>query len=408
MLSLFYFYVESGRRSNGSFCDRAWAGAVARGQAILLGTQSRLAGPRRDNLAWGVPSVTIKTALNRINQEKAMFMLRRASTITAIIACCALVFVTECWAQKPAPQRTVPPQGFAAEYDVPYVPDGDAAQSLDIYYPEKSADKPLPLLVWIHGGGWSGGSKTQVPYLNQLQRGYVVASVEYRFSQQAKFPAQIQDCQAAIRWLRANASKYNLDPSRVGVGGASAGGHLAALVGTSGGQQVFPAIGGNQDQSDQVQAVCDIYGPTDFWTVVSQADEDENVKNVFHWNNGDPYSRLIDAKLGEDKQKCLAVSPVHYVSKKCPPFLILHGDHDTLVPYAQSVELSDLLTKAGVEVTLQRLPGAGHGGPAFGLPAVGQLVNAFFDKHLKGVDAKIEALPESKVTVMPPLVPASK
>jgi acetyl esterase/lipase len=90
---------------------------------------------------------------------------------------------------------------------------------------------------------------------------------------------------------------------------------------------------------------------------------------------------------------------VRYVSKDSPPFLILHGDRDTLVPYAQSVELNDLLAKAGVEVTLQRLPGAGHGGPAFQLPAVAKLTDSFFDKHLKGVAGKIEPLPESKVTV---------
>jgi acetyl esterase/lipase len=234
-----------------------------------------------------------------------------------------------------------------------------------------------------------------------LTRGYLVASIEYRFSQKAIFPAQIQDCQAAIRWLRAHAKKYNIDRNRIGVGGASAGGHLVALLGTSGGKPVFPRIGGNEDESDRVQAVCDVFGPADFWTVVKQATQDQTVKNIFKWNDGDPYSRLIGAKLGQDKEKCDAVSPAHYVSKDNPPFLILHGDRDALVPYAQSVELAELLTRAGVQVTLQRFPGAGHGGPAFVLPAVTQLTNAFFDKYLKGVDAKIEALPDEKVTVKP-------
>lgn len=306
------------------------------------------------------------------------------------------------------PKRPELPPGFVGEYDVKYVPDGDEAQSLDVYFPESRSEKPLPLLVWIHGGGWSGGSKARPPYLQLLRHGYVVASVEYRFSQKAKFPAQIQDCQAAIRWLRANAGKYSVDPERIGVGGASAGGHLAALVGTSGGKKVFPPIGGNLDQSERVQAVCDVFGPTDFWTVIRQADEDKNVKSAFKWNNGDPYSNLIGGTLGEDKEKCDAVSPVRYVSSDNPPFLILHGDHDTLVPYAQSVELSDLLTKSRVEVTLQRLPGAGHGGPAFGLPAIAQLTTNFFDKHLKGLDRRIEPLPESEVTVKPAEAPAGK
>jgi acetyl esterase/lipase len=335
--------------------------------------------------------------------------MRTSRLFSAALAvlCCCVALVTSATAQKQA-QRPMLPKGFVAEYDVKYVPDGDEAQSLDIYFPEVAAEKPLPLLIWIHGGGWSGGSKAGMPYLSQLPRGYVAASIEYRFSQKAVFPAQIQDCQAAIRFLRANAKKYNIDPERIGVGGASAGGHLAALVGTNGGKKTFPMIGGNEDQSDRVQAVCDIFGPTNFWTVIKQAEEDKNVKNIFKWNNGDPYSRLIAAKLGEDKAKCDAVSPVQYVSKDNPPFLILHGDHDTLVPYAQSVELTDLLTKSGVEVTLQKLPGAGHGGASFALPAVAKLTVSFFDKHLKGLEAKIEALPDSEVTVKLPATPAPK
>jgi acetyl esterase/lipase len=327
--------------------------------------------------------------------------LRHFPAVLAFLASFFVLVAPQAPAQKPEPKRPAVPKGFVAEYDVPYVPNGDPAQVLDIFFPEKRAEKPQPLLVWVHGGGWSGGSKTQLPYLNQLARGYIVASIEYRFSQKALSPAQIQDCQAAIRWLRANARKYNIDPSHIGVGGASAGGHLVALLGTSGGQNAFPPIGGNEDQSDRVQAVCDIFGPTNFWTVVKQAEEDKNVKYFYKWNQGDPYSKLIGAKLGQDKEKCDAVSPVHYVRKDNPPFLILHGDRDALVPFAQSVELADLLTKAGVKVTLQRLPGANHGGPAFELPAVRRLTEAFFDKYLKGVEATIEALPDDQVTIKP-------
>ncbi len=333
---------------------------------------------------------------------------RHVSCVLSLVVGWLALLAGETRGQNSAPKGPTLPQGFVAERDVKYVPDGDAAQTLDIYFPEQPAEKPLPLLIWIHGGGWMGGSKAQNPYLNQLQRGYVTASIEYRFSQKAKFPAQIQDCQAAIRWLRAHAKKYSIDVERVGVGGGSAGGHLAALVGTSGGKQAFPKIGGHKDQSDRVQAVCDVFGPANFWTVIRQAEEDKNVKNIFKWNQGDPYSKLIDAKLGEDKAACDAVSPVHYVSKDAPPFLILHGDRDTLVPYAQSVELHELLVKAGVEATLQRLPGAGHGGPAFGLPAITKLTNAFFDKHLRGIEAKIEAVPENELTAPVPAATGAK
>lgn len=309
-----------------------------------------------------------------------------------MMVCIGIAVTAPACAQVKAPQRPALPKGFVAEYDVAYVPMGDEAQRLDIYFPETRPEKRLPLLIWIHGGGWTGGSKTQMPYLSQLPRGYAAASLEYRFSQKAKFPAQIQDCQAAIRWLRANAAKYHLDPARFGVGGASAGGHLAALVGTSGGKNSFPKIGGNEDQSDRVQAVCDIFGPANFWTVIKQAEADTAVKNIFQWNKGDPYSKLIAARLGEDQAACEAVSPVTYISPDNPPFLILHGDRDTLVPYAQSAELSERLTKAGVACVLQRLPGAGHGGPLFTSPSVLKLATDFFDKHLQGRDIQVQAL----------------
>ena len=178
--------------------------------------------------------------------------MRRVRPMQAILALTVLVLSTaQASAQKPELKRPAAPKGFVADYDVAYVPGGDESQTLDLYYPEKRAEKPQPLLIWIHGGGWMGGSKSQCPYLYQLRRGYIVASVEYRFSQKALFPAQIQDCQAAIRWLRANARKYNIDPDRIGVGGASAGGHLAALVGTSGGHKAFPPIGGHEEHSDR-------------------------------------------------------------------------------------------------------------------------------------------------------------
>lgn len=305
------------------------------------------------------------------------------------------------------PKISLPP-GVRMERDLSYIPDGDAAQKLDLYLPEKPAEKPQPLIVHIHGGGWMGGSKYPCPVVNMVGKGYVVASVEYRFSQKAKFPAQIQDCQAAIRWLRAKSKDYNIDPEHVGVIGGSAGGHLCALVGTSGGKKAFPAIGGNDDQPDRVQAVCDIFGPSNFTSVMKQADDDKNVRNIFKFNTpSDPYSSLIGVSLIDNKDKTDAVSPIHYVSQDNPPMLILHGTHDALVPYAQSQELADALKAKGIPVWLQTLPGSGHGGPAFGKTGVVMLTLNFFDKHLKGADVKVELVPEAELAIEPPK-PAAK
>ncbi len=300
----------------------------------------------------------------------------------------------------PQPPRVLP--GVRAERDIPYVAGGDEAQKLDLYLPEKPAKGPLPLIVCVHGGGWRGGSKDWCPMLPMVARGYAVASVEYRFSQKALFPAQIQDCQAAIRWLRANRGRYGIDPDRIGVIGASAGGHLVALLGTAGGTKAFDPIGGNEDQSDRVQAVCDYFGPADFSTVMKQAADDPNVRNIFAFNTpSDPYSCLIGASLDADRSKTDAVSPVHYVSRESPPFLILHGTHDALVPYAQSEELAAALRAKNVPVLLQKLPGSGHGGPAFGKPAVTALIRSFFDKHLQGADVAVDLVPESDLAVEP-------
>jgi acetyl esterase/lipase len=343
--------------------------------------------------------------LNRCLISKLRLPL--ASLRTLAVLAVAMLATSAVWAQPAPAKRAAPkpftlPAGIRMEKDISYIPDGDPAQRLDLYLPEKATDQPLPLIVHIHGGGWRGGNKFPCPVASMVLKGYVVASVEYRFSQKAIFPAQIQDCQAAIRWLRANSRKYKFDPKRVGVVGASAGGHLSALVGTSGGKKAFAPIGGHEDQSDRVQAVCDYFGPTNFATVVQQATEDKNVANIFKFNTpSDPYSCLIGADLS-DKAKSAAVSPVHYVSKDNPPILILHGTHDALVPYAQSEEFVAALKAKGVEAWLQALPGSGHGGPAFGKPALAQLIQSFFDKHLKGADVKIELVPEADLAVEPP------
>jgi len=285
--------------------------------------------------------------------------------------------------------------GVRIERDISYVPDGDSSQRLDLYVPvkdEKGSDKPLPLLVWVHGGGWLGGSKSENPGARFTASGeYASASVEYRFSNKAIFPAQIQDCQAAIRFLRANAKKYNIDPDHIGVWGGSAGGHLVSLLGTAGGTKAFPKIGQNLDQSDRVQAVIDIFGPADFPAVKAQVAADKSVTNIFDFEDmSSPYAKLFGARPGELPDLEKSASPVTFVSKDDPPFLIVHGTADALVPYAQSTEFKDALQRAGVDVLLQTIPGGNHGGPQFNSPIITRLYKNFFDKHLKGSDVKVE------------------
>lgn len=205
-------------------------------------------------------------------------------------------------AQQPPPKGKLPP-GVRAERALPYVAGGMERQQLDLYLPEK-AEGPLPVIVCVHGGAWLGGSKDNCPAIRFALKGYAVASINYRLSHQAVFPAQIEDCKVAIRWLRANATKYKLDPEHIGVWGASAGGHLVALLGTTGDVKELEGKGGNLDQSSRVQAVVDWFGPTDFTRMGGT-----------HDNPKSPESLLIGGAIQENKDKAAKANPITYVSK---------------------------------------------------------------------------------------------
>jgi acetyl esterase/lipase len=258
------------------------------------------------------------------------------------------------------------PDGVTVTRNLEYGRAGDKILHLDLYLPEKS-EKPFPLLIWIHGGAWRTGAKEGdvVPMLPLTAGGYAMASVEYRLSQEAAFPAQIYDCKAAVRWLRANASKYNLDPGRFAALGASAGGHLAALVGTSGGVAALEGNVNDLKQSSRVQAVVDWYGPADLLQIGIPPSD------IKHNDPGSPESQLIGGALLDNKDKAAQASPITYVSKETPPFLIMHGDADRSVPFNQSELLQAALQKAGVDSTLIPEKGIGHGfsGPQY-LPPI--------------------------------------
>lgn len=243
--------------------------------------------------------------------------------------------------------------------DLPYIENGHERQKLDIYIPKADGD-PRPLVVWIHGGGWRQGSKDRCRAVPLLQKGFVVASINYRLSGHAVFPAQIHDCKAAIRWLRSHAVAFGVDPDRIGVWGSSAGGHLVALLGTSGDVEDLEGSIGVTGVSSRVQAVCDWYGPTDLLLMNKQAGD---LGTLDHDAPDSPESKLLGGTLQTVPDKAKRASPLTYTTSDDPAFLILHGDKDRLVPWKQSELLESSLKEAGCDVQFSVVPGAGHGFP---------------------------------------------
>ncbi|HJZ94624.1 MAG TPA: alpha/beta hydrolase [Gemmataceae bacterium] len=296
-------------------------------------------------------------------------MRRSGQSLLAWILTGAILFAgPPAVAQDKAPPKLPKvPDGTKVERDIAY--GTHERQKLDVYVPR--GDGPFPLVIWVHGGAWQGGSKDGGgPVIPLLSHGYAVASTNYRLSRHEVFPAQIHDVKAAVRFLRANAKKYHLDPERFGACGASAGGHLVALLATSGGVKELEGDGANKDDSSKVSAVIDFFGPTDLARLSPPAAKDN------------PVTRLLGGTTGDKKDLAALASPVTHVTKDDPPILIVHGDEDHLVPASQSVLLHEALKKAGVDSTLIVIHGAGHGSGIFVPERMNDYVG-FFDKHLK-------------------------
>ncbi len=246
---------------------------------------------------------------------------------------------------------------------------------------ERPTIAPRPLIVYVQGSAWRPQALyAALPQLADFAHaGYVVASVEYRPSAEAVAPAQIQDVKAAIRFLRAHAKEYNIDPNRVGIWGDSSGGHMAALAGLTDGFQPF-LTADYPEESSAVRAVVDFYGPTDFRQM------NAHPTRMDHDAADSPESQVVGGPIQDAAQDraVRAYNPITHVSahKPAPPFLIMHGDRDSLVPFNQSVLLYEALRDAGKDVTFYKVAGADHG-VRFWTPAVMDIVHAFFDEHLK-------------------------
>lgn len=247
---------------------------------------------------------------------------------------------------------------------------------LDLYLPKNP--KGAPLVVWVHGGAWRRGSRQNPPLAPLAEHGFAVASIDYRLSPVATFPAQAHDINAAIRFLRARAKKYGYDAKRIGIAGSSAGGHLAALVGvTNGHKDLEGNVGGHGGASSDVHAIVDYYGPTNFHTILEQSTPHGLSVRV-------PALKLLLGGGPEEKRELAALaSPVTHVDPKDPPLLIVHGDKDPQVPIEQSRELQEAYRKHGLPVTFEVIPGGEHGGKAFFDEARLKLVRTFLERHLR-------------------------
>jgi len=296
--------------------------------------------------------------------------------IRTILTCILLVITASSAGaqERSSPERPQAPDGATAHRDLAYVANGHERQRLDLYVPDDG--EHLPLIIWVHGGAFRAGSKEDRVPLDYVEAGYAVASIGYRLSQHAIFPAQIEDVKAAVRWLRANAATYRLDPDRFGAWGVSAGGHLVAMLGTSGDVAEFETET-HGDASSQVQAVVNYFGPTNFLKM----DEQRIPGGQAHNTPDSPESQLIGGPIQEYPGLVARANPITFVSEDDPPFLIVHGDQDPAVPHGQSVLLRRALDEAGVPALFYTVKGGGHGG--FDDPKVDALTKAFFEKHLK-------------------------
>ena len=271
--------------------------------------------------------------------------------------------------------------------DVAYASQSQA-QKLDIYLPDEG-DGPFPVIISIHGGAFKSGDKADgqvTAMLEGLKRVYAVVSINYRLNGEVIFPAQIYDVKAAVRWIRANANQYKLNGEKMAAWGGSAGGHLSALLGTSGGvKELEDLTQGNATQSSRVNAVVDWFGPTDFMKMDEQLKEGQVINPQIHSVPGSPESELIGKNLADAPELVKAANPETYITRDDPPFFIQHGRIDNLVPYQQSVNLAGKLENAigKDKVTLEILPDSGHGGPGFSSPQNVDKVFAFIDRILK-------------------------
>jgi acetyl esterase/lipase len=284
--------------------------------------------------------------------------------------------------------QTSTPSGITVDRGLVFTTTPEMTLVLDLYRSTNSVEK-LPVVVLIYGGAWMMRFPQSQTFKAEwlAQNGYAAAVIDYRLSSEAKFPAQLYDCKAAVRWLRANAEKYNLDAAHIGAWGDSSGGHLASLLGLTGGINNLEGNGGNPGESNQVQAVVDFFGPADLLQMGAHA----LPGSPFAYGSaGSPEGLLIGGGIADNVEKAKLASPVNYATNNAAPFFIVHGDQDRIVPHYQSELLYKALTNAGADVTFYTIAGADHESPPFDSDMMRGAVKSFFDKHLKEAGQKLQ------------------
>jgi acetyl esterase/lipase len=310
------------------------------------------------------------------------FRLAAISIALPLLAGCGAAAAGETAATSAAPATSPSAQvGPSIERGVTYCTNDGVPLTMDIYFPVRSSGATTPAVLYVHGGGWEHGDATLggvngTIARSLVQRGILVAGVNYRLAPQYQWPAQIEDVKCAVRYLRANAQRYAIDPSEIGAWGGSAGGHRVSMLGTAGPNAGFDA-GQYASQSSSLQAVVDMFGPADLTAGGWGSYATSVVQQVF------------GVTPGRDNRVLAHASPVTYIAANDPPFLIFHGVDDQVVPPSQSQELAAMLQAAGDSATLIMVQNAGHGfAPSGGpinpsLDQIAVTTAEFFSQHLQ-------------------------
>ena len=288
-----------------------------------------------------------------------------------LISCLGVLLSLSCIHRSALAQTE--PDSLIWEEGIVYSTSNGEALALNIARPKPDSGM-RPAILCIHGGGFRAGKRES--YDNQCKKlasnGFVAVTITYRLAPKHQFPAAVHDCKAAVRWLRANAAKYNIDPAKIGVTGGSAGGHLAQFLGVTANVPEFEGKGGNAEQSSRIACVVNVYGPSDFTKSYGMSVDAHEVLPLWFGGN-----------LETQRQRHIVGSPLYWVTPDAAPTLCIHGTEDKYVAHEQAVWIVDKMKAAGVEAELLTIEGAGHGFKGADAEKSDKAMLGYFQKRLK-------------------------